>query len=60
MTNQKQELPMSGGDCGRDRIAVGFTTMCAISIATKVVSLNPVHGEVHTIQHYLIKFVSDL
>ena len=48
------------GHCGRDRIAVGFTTMCAISITTKVVSLNPVHGEVHTIQHYVIKFVSDL
>jgi hypothetical protein len=31
LTNQKQELPMSGGHCGRDRIAVGFTTMCAIS-----------------------------
>jgi hypothetical protein len=31
LTNQKQELPMSGGYCGRDRIAVGFTTMCAIS-----------------------------
>ena len=27
---------------------------------TKVVSLNPVHGEVHSIQHYVIKFVNDL
>jgi hypothetical protein len=27
---------------------------------TKVVSSNPVHGEVYSIQHYLIKFVSDL
>ena len=27
---------------------------------TKVVSLNPTHGEVYWIQHYVIKFVSDL
>ena len=26
----------------------------------KVVRLNPTHGEVYSIQHYLIKFVSDL
>jgi len=26
----------------------------------KVVSSNPVHGEVYSIQHYVIKFVSDL
>jgi hypothetical protein len=31
-----------------------------VHITTKVVSSNPVHGEVHTIQHYAIKFVSDL
>jgi hypothetical protein len=29
-------------------------------IATDVVSLNPVHGEVYSIQHFVIKFVSDL
>ena len=29
-------------------------------ITTKVVSLNPVYGEVYSIQHYVIKFVSDL
>ena len=29
-------------------------------ITTKVVSLNPVHGEVYWIQPYVIKFVSDL
>ena len=29
-------------------------------ITTKVVSSNPVHGEVHSMQHYVIKFVSDL
>ena len=27
---------------------------------TKIVSLNPVHGEVYSIQHYVIKFVRDL
>jgi len=27
---------------------------------TNVASSNPVHGEVHSIQHYVIKFVSDL
>jgi hypothetical protein len=27
---------------------------------TKVVRSNPVHGEVYSIQHYIIKFVSDL
>jgi hypothetical protein len=29
-------------------------------ITTKVVSSKPVHGEVYLIQHYVIKFVSDL
>jgi hypothetical protein len=27
---------------------------------TNIVSLNPTHGEVYSIQHYVIKFVSDL
>ena len=31
----------------------------SVPITTKVVSSNPVHGEVHWIQHYLIKFFSD-
>jgi hypothetical protein len=30
-----------------------------VTITTKVVSLNPVHGEVYSIQRYVIKFVSD-
>jgi hypothetical protein len=29
-------------------------------ITTTVVSSNPVHGEVYSIQHYVIKFSSDL
>jgi hypothetical protein len=32
----------------------------SVPITTKVVSLNPAHGEVYSIQHYVIKFVSDL
>ena len=32
----------------------------AMPVSTKVVSLNPVHGEVYSIQHYVIKLVSDL
>jgi hypothetical protein len=31
-----------------------------VPIAIKVVSSNPVHGEVYLIQHYVIKFVIDL
>jgi hypothetical protein len=32
----------------------------SVPITTKVVSLSPVHGEAYSIQHYVIKFVSDL
>ena len=32
----------------------------SVHITTKVVSLNPAHGEVYSIQHYVIKFISDL
>ena len=31
----------------------------SVAITTKVVSSNPTHGEVYSIQHYVIKFVSD-
>ena len=31
-----------------------------MSITTKVVSSNPVHGEVYSIKYYVIRFVSDL
>jgi hypothetical protein len=31
-----------------------------VPIATKVVSSNLVHDEMYSIQHYVIKFVSDL
>ena len=32
----------------------------SVHITPKVVSSNPAHGEVYSIQHYVIKFVSDL
>jgi hypothetical protein len=32
----------------------------SVPITTKIVSSNHVHGEVYLIQHYVIKFVSDL
>ena len=32
----------------------------SVPITTKVVSLNPIDGNVYSIQHFLIKFVSDL
>jgi hypothetical protein len=32
----------------------------SVPITTKVVGSNPVLGEVYSIQHYVIKFVSDL
>ena len=34
--------------------------MESVPITTKVVSSNPAHGWVYSIQHYMIKFVSDL
>jgi hypothetical protein len=34
--------------------------LLSVSNTTKVVSANPAHGEVYLIQHYVIKFVSDL
>ena len=32
----------------------------SVPIITKVVSSNPAHGEVNSIQHYVLQFVSDL
>jgi len=34
--------------------------MHSVPIAIDVVSVNPTNGEVYMIQHYVIKFVSDL
>jgi len=39
-----------------DRMVVGFTIICEISAnTTKVVSSNPVHDEVYSIKHCVIK-----
>ena len=35
-------------------------SLLSVPITTKVVSSNPAHGEVYSIQHYVIKFVSDM
>ena len=46
---------------GRDRMVVGFTTTFqSVPITTKVMSSNPFHSEVYSIQQYVIKFVGDL
>jgi hypothetical protein len=34
--------------------------MQSVPITTNVVSSNPAHGKVYSIQHYVIKFVRDL
>jgi len=42
-------------------MVVGFQLpVHSVPITTKAVSLNHVHGEVYSIQHYVIKFVSDV
>ena len=47
--------------CGRDRMVVGFTTTYAISTYHHLHwEFEPHSGEVYSIQHYVIKFVSDL
>ena len=62
----KRVSAINRGRCGHDRMVVGFTTtfvhvpVQSVPITTKVVSSNPTHGEVFSIQHYVIKFVSDL
>ena len=54
----RPSLPMLNGCRGYDGMVVEFTITYAIS--TEVVSSNTAHGEVYSIQHYVIKFVSDL
>ena len=49
------------GSRGRVRMVVGLQLpVQSVPTTTKVVSSNPVHGEVYSIQHYVIKFDSDL
>jgi len=46
---------MFSGRRGRDRISwiYTYTHMQSVSITTKVVSSNPAHGEMYSIQHYV-------
>ena len=58
----KNIFPCTGDHCGRDCMVVRFTTtyMQSVPITTKVVSSNPTHGKVYSLQLYVMKFVSDL
>ena len=47
------------GRCGHDRMVVGFITNYAIS-AYHHCEFESHPGEVYSIQHYVIKFISDL
>ena len=48
------------GRCGHDRMIVGFINTCAINAYHHLCEFEPRSGEVYSIQHYVIKFVSDL
>ena len=37
-----------------------YKNVVSVPITTKVMSSNAAHGEVYSIQHYVIKFASDL
>ena len=41
-------------------IAISTIVGTSSHITTKVVSLNPIHGEVYSMQYFVIKFFSDL
>jgi hypothetical protein len=43
-----------------EMVSLVFYNVQSVPITIEVVSLNPSHGEVYLIQHYVIKFVSDL
>ena len=49
------------GRLGHDRMVVGFTTACTISaFTTRVMNSSSTHGEVYSIQRFVMKFVRDL
>ena len=52
---------LNWSSCGRDRMVVGFITTYAISAYRHYrCEFKPHSDEVYSIQHYVIKFVSDL
>ena len=59
MQNLMNKLRIQGHR-DRDRMVDLQLPVQLVPITTNVVSSNPVHGEVYSIQHYVIKFVSDL
>ena len=53
-------LVYDGGRCGRDGKLLDLQVpVQSVPITTKVVSSNTAHGEVYSIFHYVIKFVTD-
>jgi hypothetical protein len=60
LTYLNEPVP-SRGRLGRDRMLVDLQLpVQSEPITTKVVSLNRAHGDVYSIQNYVIEFVSDL
>jgi hypothetical protein len=51
---------VQGSSCSWSYSSVFTTTYISVPITSKVVSSNPAHGDVYSIQQYVIKFVSDL
>jgi hypothetical protein len=56
----KNFLQASLSKCFWNRLSYGHIVLVFNLCDTKVISSNPTHGDVYTIQHYMIKFVSDL
>jgi hypothetical protein len=57
----RRVLKDNGGRRGCDRMVVELQlSVQSMPITTNVVSSNPVHGEVYSVQHHVIKFVIDL
>jgi hypothetical protein len=55
-----QQVPSNLRGChGHDRMDLEPPVQ-SVPITTKIVSSNPIHGEVYSMQHYVIKFVSNL
>ena len=51
----------SWGSHGHDCMVVGiYNYLCNQCLSPLTVSSNPAHGEVYSIQHHVIKFVSNL
>jgi hypothetical protein len=50
-------IRLDRGSHGRDQIVQ--LPLKSVPITTQIVRSNPVHGEVYSIQYYVIKFVSD-